>query len=352
MKQTVAVLMSGGVDSSTAALLLLEKGFQVFGLTMRLLPEREGGDPDPGAVCASKAAEDAAAVATFLGIPHQVLDLADEFEEAVLVPFARAYREGETPNPCVRCNRLIKFGRTFDRAREMGADCVATGHYARIREEGGEWGLSRGADPAKDQSYFLSWILRERLPSILFPLGEWRKEEVRRFAREKGLPVAAREQSQETCFTGGGDYRSLLGPDLPGEIVHEDGRVLGNHPGVSHFTIGQRKGLRIGGAGEPLYVTRVEPGTGRVYVGPRSALRRRTLSAVDANYLGVCPGGMSVTAKIRSQMKAVPATVTRVEPDRFEIEFERPVTAVTPGQYAVLYDGDRVIAGGRIRRQP
>jgi tRNA-specific 2-thiouridylase len=344
--------MSGGVDSSTAALLLLEQGYSVFGLTMRLLPEPSDAAAGAGAVCATKAVEDARAVCRFLGIEHHVVDLAEEFEQSVLDPFVEAYRRGETPNPCVRCNRLIKFGRTFDRALELGAGAVATGHYARVREEGGEAGLFRGADPKKDQSYFLAWIPRDRFSSILFPLGEWTKEAVRRFAEEKSLPVASREQSQETCFTGGEDYRALIGSDRPGEIVHIDGRVLGKHGGVGRFTIGQRKGLGIGGAGEPLFVTGIEPETGTVRVGSRSALERRALAALEPNYLAGCAARDRVGVKIRSQMEPVPAVVCGADAERFEVEFDRPVTAVTPGQYAVLYDGDRVVAAGRIASSP
>jgi tRNA-specific 2-thiouridylase len=340
--------MSGGVDSSVATLLLHQQGYSVIGVTMNLFGTLWETSSHNKACCSATALADAREVARRIGIPHETVEFTDAFCEDVVEPFVDSYRRGETPNPCVWCNRMIKFGRMFEPAREMGADLLATGHYARIIEDGGEWGLYRGMDPDRDQSYFLCAIRPELLPKILLPLGEWKKPDVRAYAEEHGLPVAAKAQSQEVCFAGGGDYRILVGEDRPGQMVHVDGRVLGDHSGISQFTIGQRKGLGLGGGGDPLYVIRIDPASNTVYVGPKGALERRSLTAAEPNYLAPLSEGQRVAVKIRSQMRPVPAQVAAADEDSLEVIFERPVQAVTPGQYAVLYQDDRVLAGARI----
>jgi len=377
----VVVLMSGGVDSSVAAVLLREQGYEVTGVTMKLLPGEFAPARDPRLCCVARAVSDAGEVARRIGIPHRVVDVVDAFHRAVIEPFVNSYRCGETPNPCVRCNRVIKFGVMLRHAEKMGTDLIATGHYARIipisLECGGspppsatdvghgglrphsdiraasdvppqDWGLFRARDRSRDQSYFLCGIPAPRLPQILFPLGNWGKGDVRRYAEQHDLPVAAKPQSQEICFTSGEDYRLLAGGDRPGRIVHTDSRVLGSHPGVSHFTVGQRRGLRLGGGGAPLYVVRIEPETATVFVGPRESLLASNLAAVEPNYLATISPGQPVTVQIRSQMRAVPARVTEAARDRLAVRFDRPVSAVTPGQFAVLYDGDRVLGAGKI----
>jgi tRNA-specific 2-thiouridylase len=344
----VVVLMSGGVDSSVAALRLVEESYSVIGVTMRLFSTPVKAREDSSLCCSERTVADARAVCERIGVAHHAIDVAGDFFELVIQPFVASYRKGETPNPCIRCNRVMKFGRMFRFAREIGAEFIATGHYARITKTDGEWGLFRASDHSRDQSYFLCGIPGDLLPNILFPLGEWTKDEVRRCARRHGLPVAEKAQSQEVCFAFEGDYRSLIGEDRPGKVVHIDGRVLGTHGGISRFTIGQRRGLGLGGGGDPWYVIRIVPETSTVYVGPREALERTKLVAVAPNYLAACKPGQDVEVKIRSQMEPVRASVTTADADRFKVAFDRSVTAVTPGQYAVLYDGQRVVAGGRI----
>jgi tRNA-uridine 2-sulfurtransferase len=342
-----AVAMSGGVDSSTVAGLLHQRGHKILGLTMRL------GQSDN---------QDARRVAETLGIPHRMVSLQKPFEQQVVRPFIDEYLAGRTPIPCARCNRFIKFGEFLDQAISLGAGKMATGHYARISvdEKTGRYLLLRGADPARDQSYFLFWLTQDQLARTLFPLGEYRKTEVRKIAAEMGLPVAQKSDSQEICFIPDGDYaayidayfeeRGIERPQTPGAIVSTDGRILGQHDGVYRFTIGQRKGLGIA-VGKPIYVVAIEPATGRVIVGRDEDLARQAFIAREVNWFlwETLTQPVYARVKIRNKHQAASATVSPTsDPSRVQVRFEEPQRAVTPGQAAVFYDGDLVVGGGWI----
>jgi tRNA-specific 2-thiouridylase len=351
----IVVAMSGGVDSSVAAALLVEAGHDVVGLSMQLYDQREG-DVRFGSCCTLDDLHDARRVASAIGIPHYILNFEQQFKEKVIGNFVREYVGGRTPLPCARCNSDLKFATLLDRAEGFGAVAVATGHYARIErgETTGRFVLRRGLDATKDQSYFLFSLSQDQLTRALFPLGTWEKEEVRRYARERGLSVAAKRDSQELCFVPTGDYagfveREAPGACRPGLIIDADGRVLGRHNGIHHFTVGQRRGLGLA-SGVPLFVTAVLADRGAVVVGPRSALERTTLTASLFNWISGMPpsGPLSVTAQIRHRHPAASATVRATGADRAEVEFETPQPAITPGQAVVVYDGDVVIGGGWI----
>jgi tRNA-specific 2-thiouridylase len=350
MKEKVAVLMSGGVDSSVAALLLREEGYEVTGVTLRLFGPKTKGIPSLPMDLPEKIVERAAKVAEYLGIPHVVLDLCEEFQETVLDSFISEYMNGRTPNPCIWCNPTIKFGAAAKRLLGDGFQRVASGHYARIHSCPDGLGLFKGRDPIKDQSYFLSGLPRSILRRILFPLGEETKTNTREIARRYGLPIGQIGESQDVCFVEGDDYRRLLSHSgKEGNFVHVDGRILGRHLGIAHYTIGQRKGLHLGGGtGEALYILRIDSGTGDIIVGSRKEMEKDRVVARDANFLADLHIGMTVTAKIRSQMENQPATITDLSDRTCTIRFEKAQFAVTPGQAAVLYDGDRVLAGGII----
>ncbi len=362
----IAVAMSGGVDSSTVAGLLVRQGHPVIGLTMQLwnqrrLPElsREGAT---GRCCSLDDVYDARRVAETLGIPYYVLNFEEEFEQQVVRPFITDYLSGRTPIPCTLCNNYIKFERFLELARSLGAERIATGHYARMRRDDktGRFLLLRGVDASKDQTYFLWGLTQEQLARTQFPLGEFTKAEVRRMAEDMGLPVAWKEDSQEICFVPSGDYAAFIEAyfrekGLPrrqvrGEIVSTEGRVLGEHAGVHHFTVGQRRGLRVA-AGEPLYVIATEPATQRVIVGRGEELLRATLTARDVNWFPWPSLATPVRAevKIRNKHVAAPATVyPTADSRRVEVRFDEPQRAVTPGQAAVFYQGDLVLGGGWI----
>ena len=342
----IVVAMSGGVDSSVVAALAARSGAETIGITLQLYDHGEAVGR-AGSCCAGRDIRDARAVADKLGIAHYVFDYESAFRESVIDRFADDYLAGRTPIPCVRCNQGVKFTDLLKLARELGADCLATGHYVRRVEGAGGAELHRAADPARDQSYFLFATTQQQLDYLRFPLGGMPKADVRAIAAEMGLGVAAKPDSQDICIVPDGDYASVvrkLRPEAgaPGEIVDLGGRVLGEHRGLLHFTVGQRRGLEIGGSPEPLYVIRLEAEANRVVVGPRRALAVSAARLSDLNWLGGAAGG-PITVKVRSMAKPVPA---RFDGER--VLFDAPEYGVAPGQAAVLYAGDRVLGGGWI----
>ncbi|MCX8073413.1 MAG: tRNA 2-thiouridine(34) synthase MnmA [Candidatus Binatia bacterium] len=351
MKQRVLVAMSGGVDSSVAAALLVRAGYDVVGVAMRLWK----GPSDSGC-CSLDDFLDARRVAARLSIPFYVMDFSDLFESQVVRPFAEEYLRGRTPNPCARCNQFVKFDALLERARSLGAQLVATGHYARLvrSPDSSEVSLHAAHSVEKDQSYFLFGIQRETLPYLLFPVGDKHKEEVRALARSLQLPVAEKPESQEVCFVPRRDYASFVESYLgtggiAGDIVHENGTVLGRHRGIHRFTIGQRRGLGVSN-GAPLYVTGLDPVRGLVQVGNRSATVAKGLRATAVNWLVPQPprAGQRLTVKIRSRFRNAPVVVEETSSAHFVVSAPNGLQAVTPGQAAVLYDGDQVVGGGWI----
>jgi tRNA-specific 2-thiouridylase len=341
----IVVAMSGGVDSSVVAALAAASGIETIGVTLQLY-DHGAAVGRAGSCCAGRDIADARRVAERLGIAHYVVDRESAFRENVIDRFAADYVAGRTPIPCVRCNQSVKFTDLLGLARDLGADALATGHYVRrvVGSEGAE--LHRAADPARDQSYFLFATTPDQLDYLRFPLGNLPKAQVRELAAELELAVAAKPDSQDICFVPDGDYAGLvrkLRPEAsaPGDIVDGAGRVLGAHKGIAGFTVGQRRGLEIGGTAEPLYVVRIEPETKRLVVGPKKALAVRAARLADCNWLAEPQGPLF--AKVRSLAKPVPARV-----DGDEVRFDTPEYGVAPGQAAVLYDGDRVIGGGWI----
>ena len=352
--QRVAVALSGGVDSSTAAALLLQQGYQVSGVTMRLWAVPDTG-PLPESCCSTPAAmEDARQVCALLGIPFHVLDLEEEFRARVVGYFCDSYALGRTPNPCLACNREIKFGALLRAVREWGADYLATGHYARIRLQDGQYQLLRAVDRQKDQSYVLYRLGQEELPRLLFPLGDYSKRQVRAMATAFGLPTADKAESQDACFLSHGDYRAFLARErpatmLPGPILDLQGRVLGEHGGVAFYTVGQRQGLGLA-APHPLYVLEIDPVRNAVVVGPKAALFRSELLAEDVHFVAghPPPQSVAVTAKIRYKAPEAAATLVPLPEKRARVIFTDPQPAITPGQGVVFYQDDVVIGGGII----
>lgn len=371
----VVLAMSGGVDSSVAAHLLLSAGHEVIGVFMRhgeesasacatdgkplpsLLPILEGRADHKQGCCSASDAADARRVADRLGIPFYALNLQAEFRQ-IIDYFVDEYTAGRTPNPCVMCNNWLKFGRLFDYADSVGAEYVATGHYARLEQRGGERypALCRGVDDGKDQSYVLFGIERELLPRMMLPVGDYTKPQIRELAAGLGLRVAEKKDSQEICFVTSGKHdefvRARRGDvDMSGEIVTTDGRVVGTHPGIERFTVGQRKGMKVA-LGEPHFVVRIEPETRRVVIGRKEELARRTLTARRVNWLINEPPRVGeafrCTAKIRYNSQREPAEAQVLADGRLEVAFDEPRYGVAPGQAVVCYEGDQVLGGGWI----
>lgn len=358
----VVVAMSGGVDSSVVAASLARDGYDVVGITLQLY-DHGAALAKKGACCAGRDIHDARRVAAEMGFPHYVLDYESRFRETVIEEFADQYLAGATPIPCIRCNERVKFRDLLATARELGADCLATGHYIRRREGPAGTELHCAADPARDQSYFLFTTTREQLAYLRFPLGHLRsKDETRAMAAQFGLAVADKPDSQDICFVPSGNYAAVIeklrpGAAEPGEIVDLDGRVLGRHEGVIHYTIGQRRGLGIGG-GEPLYVVRLDAGERRVIVGPREALATRSVPVSGINWIGdgvladAPEGGWEVAVKVRSTRPPAPAHIHPRGEAAAVVELADPEEGVAPGQACVFYapEGSRVLGGGWIGR--
>ena len=352
----VVVAMSGGVDSSVTAALLAEEGYDVVGVTLQLY-DHGATLQKKGACCAGIDIHDARLVAESIGFPHYVLDYERRFSQSVMDDFADSYLRGETPIPCVRCNQTVKFRDLLATARDLGADCMATGHYVRRIDSPAGAELHRGIDPTKDQSYFLFATTPEQLAFLRFPLGGQTKEETRHHAERLGLEVADKPDSQDICFVPTGGYARIVeklrpGAAEPGDIVDLQGQVLGRHEGIIHFTIGQRRGIGIGGTAHPLYVVQLDPDRRQVVVGPKEALARDIVEIDELNWLGgtVPHEGIACQVKLRSVQPAVPARLFDTGNGRAEIRLATPENGIAPGQAAVLYDGARVLGGGWIRQ--
>ena len=352
MKALIA--MSGGVDSSVAAYLMQQNGFDCAGCTMKLYTNEDAAVPAGKTCCTLDDTEDARRVAFRLGMPFYVFNYTDEFRRCVIREFAEAYQNAQTPNPCISCNRYLKFGALMERARVLGYDVVATGHYARIRFDGERYHLHTAAYLEKDQSYVLYSLTQEQLAHTAFPLGELSKAEVRQIAASLDLPVAEKAESQDICFVPDGNYAAVVEactgvPSVPGDFVTEDGRVLGRPKGIIPYTLGQRKGLGLA-LPAPLYVIRLDPEKNQVVLGPSEALFRRDVAVRDFHWIsGEAPAGpVEGQAKLRYRQKAAPVTAFPQDDGSVLLLFAEPQRAPTPGQSAVLYQGDEVLGGGII----
>lgn len=357
-KKTVVVGMSGGVDSSVAAYLLKQQGYDVIGVTMQIWQEEDHCQVEQeGGCCGLSAVEDARRVADQLDIPYYVMNFRSEFQEYVIDYFVQEYRQGRTPNPCIACNRYVKWESLLHKSLAIGADYIATGHYARIHQlPNGRYTICRSGAARKDQTYALYNLTQQQLQHTLFPIGEYEKTKIREIAEEAGLQVAHKPDSQEICFVPDGDYASFIEretgvPETPGNFVSRDGKILGRHKGISHYTVGQRKGLGIA-FGEPVFVTEIRPESDEVVLGTGKDVFTRQLTAEALNCMAVdhFEKGQRVIAKIRYNHEGAPAVITDVGEDRMILTFDEPVRAVTPGQAVVLYDGENVLGGGTIVR--
>lgn len=352
----VVVGMSGGVDSSVAAYLLQKQGYDVIGVTMQIWQKEEDeAESENGGCCGLSAVEDARRVAFKLGIPHYVMNFRDEFQDKVIDYFMKEYLAGRTPNPCIACNRYVKWESLLRRSLQIGADYIATGHYARIAQlPGGRFALQRSATAAKDQTYALYNLTQEQLFRTLMPVGDYEKDRIREIAQELGLSVAQKPDSMEICFVPDQDYAGFIrensGQEIAeGNFVTADGTVVGRHKGITHYTIGQRKGLNLS-MGHPVFVTEIRPETNEVVIGEHEDVFTDRLVCTNLNFMSVpdiC-GDVPVIAKIRYNHQGTPAVVRKTGPDQAEVIFDEPVRAVTPGQAVVFYDHDYVLGGGTI----
>ncbi len=352
--QKALIAMSGGVDSSVAAYLMKEKGYDCVGMTMKLYDNEDIGICSEKTCCSLKDVEDARNVAIRLGMPYYVVNFKDKFEEKVIGKFIDTYKRGGTPNPCIDCNRYLKFDKLMQRMKELEMDFVVTGHYARIEKSGDRFLLKKGVDETKDQSYVLYSLTQEQLSHTLFPLGTYTKTEIREIAAKQGFINAKKHDSQDICFVPDGDYAGFIekhtGEAFPeGDFTDINGNILGRHRGIIRYTVGQRRGIGISSS-EPLYVLKVCPKDNKVIIGGGSELFSKTLEADNINLIALdkIDSPLRLTAKIRYKHKEAPCTVVQTDKDRLHVEFDEPQRAITPGQALVLYDGDIVVGGGVI----
>ena len=355
--KTVVVGMSGGVDSSVAAYLLKKQGYDVIGVTMQIWQEEDACTLEhEGGCCGLSAVEDARRVANQLGIPYYVMNFRKEFQENVIDYFVKEYRQGRTPNPCIACNRYVKWESMLHKSLAIGADYIATGHYAKIeRLENGRYALRRSVSVRKDQTYALYNLTQEQLSRTLFPVGDYEKEKIREIAERENLLVAHKPDSQDICFVPDGDYGSFLEQEVPdkipgpGNFVSTDGRILGKHKGITHYTVGQRKGLGLA-MGHPIFVTEIRPDTNEVVIGESTDVFARALLCDKINYMGMedLPTPRRCIAKVRYAHQGAACTIEKNGEDRIRVIFDEPVRAITPGQAVVFYDGEYVLGGGTI----
>lgn len=352
----VVIGMSGGVDSSVAAYLLKKEGYDVIGVTMQIWQEEDAlTQEENGGCCGLSAVEDARRVAQSLDIPYYVMNFRESFKKSVIDYFVTEYLQGRTPNPCIACNRYVKWEALLNRSLEIGADYIATGHYARVvKLKNGRYTLKKSATSAKDQTYALYNLTQHQLEHTLMPVGEYTKDEIRKMASEIGLLVAGKPDSQEICFIPDNDYAAFIEENsdqkmIPGNFVDLEGNILGQHKGITHYTVGQRKGLNLS-LGKPVFVVEIRPDTNEVVIGDNKDVFQEVLYASQLNFMSIADldGSMEVTAKIRYSHQGAKAIIRKVKEDVVECKFEEPQRAITPGQAVVFYDGDYVVGGGTI----